>query len=151
MMTPQQRRQLADYLQQHCLEGWRAVQQGRRATALPALTALDKAAIYYYSDDGYDALNQKLHLSGGHNNTLFGQGLVAALAKLPAYVGAASSGVRLRPEQLRQYRACVENGQPISWPAFLSASQKATIARQYMRSLQNNGLFVIQSRTGRLI
>ena len=59
--------------------------------------------------------------------------------------------MRLRPEQLRQYRACVENGQPISWPAFLSASQKATIARQYVRSLQTNGLFVIQSRTGRLI
>lgn len=150
MMTPQQRRQLAEYLQHYCPEGWQAVRRGRRATALPGLTAIDKAAIYYYSDDGYEALNRTLHISGGHNNTLFGQGLAAALAKLPAYTSEASSGVQLWPEQLRHYHARAEDGQPVSWPAFLSASQNASIARQYL-SPERNCLFVIQSRTGRLI
>ena len=127
------------------------MQQGRRATALPHLTTLDKAAIYYYTDDGYEALNRQLHASGGHHDTLFGQGLAIALAKLPAYVGVVSSGVRLRPEELRHYRARAEDGQPIDWPAFLSTSRKASIARQYTRSPPNGVLFVIQSRTGRLI
>lgn len=150
MMTPQQRRQLAEYLQQYCPEGWRAVQEGRRATALPTLTTIDKAAIYHYSDDGFDALNQKLHASGGHNSTLLGQGLAAALARLPAYAGLAYSGVQLRPEQLRHYHACAQNGQPASWPAFLSASQKDTIARQYLHA-GKNCLFVIDAHQGRRI
>lgn len=151
MMTPQQRQQLAEYLQQYCPAGWRAVQEGRRATALPRLTTIDKAAIYYYSDDGHEALNRKLHASSGHNNTLFGQGLAAALAKLPPYRDKVNSGVQLRPEQLRPYRACAGSGQPVSWPAFLSASYKVAIARKYLRNSPGSCLFVIQSRTGRLI
>ncbi len=151
MLTPQQRQQLAEYLRHYCPEGWRAVQQGRRATALPMLSTLDKAAIYYYTDDGFDALNQKLHASGGDNTTLFGQGLAAALVKLPVYMGLAFCGVQLRTGQLLFYRASMDAGEPVSWPAFLSASQKASVAHQYLHSPHKNCLFVIQSRTGRLI
>jgi hypothetical protein len=151
MMTSQQRHQLADYLIQYCSVGWRVVQSGRRAKAFPHLDIIDKAVIYHYSDEGYEALNRQLHASSGNNNTLFGQGLAAALAKLPAYVGLVSSGVFLQPAQLHYYRARAQDGQPVSWPAFLSASQKDTIARQYLYSSEKNCLFVIQSRTGRPI
>lgn len=151
MMTAEQRLQLAHYLQHCCPVGWRAVQSGRRNHSLRRLTVVDKAAIYHYSDDGYEALNRQLHLSGGHNHTLFGQGLVAALAKLPAYEGLAYSGVYLHPAQGQHYRACAQDGQPVSWPAFLSASQKDSLARQYLSAGSKNSLFVIQSRTGRLI
>lgn len=151
MMTPQQKLQLAHYLEAYCPEGWRAVQSGRRAQPLRQLTVVDKVAIYHYSDDGYEALNRQLHTSGGDNHTLFGLGLAAALAKLPAYVGLVNSGVLLPPAQLQYYRARARDGQPVSWPAFLSASQKITIARQYLYTSDKNCLFVIQSRTGRLI
>lgn len=151
MMSPQQRHQLAHLLQQFCPEGWRAVQAGRRAKPLHRLTVVDKAAIYYYSDDGHEALNRQLHTSGGENHSLFGMGLVAALAKLPPYIGAAYSGVQLYAAQLRFYHDRAEDGQPVSWPAFLSASQKSTIAHQFLYSSGKNCLFVIQSRTGRLI
>jgi hypothetical protein len=127
------------------------VQSGRRAKALSHLDLIDKAAIYHYSDEGYEALNKQLHASGGDNSTLFGQGLAEALAKLPPYEGLVSSGVFLHPAQLHYYRARAQDGQPVSWPAFLSASQKDTIARQYLYSSEKNCLFVIQSRTGRLI
>lgn len=150
-MTPQQQRQLAKYLIQYCPTGWRAVQSGRRSSVLLHLDAVDKAAIYHYSDEGYEALNRQLHASGGNNSSLFGQGLAAALGKLPAYVGLVSSGVFLPPAQIQYYRACAQDGQPVSWPAFLSASQKNTIALQYLRSSEKNCLFIIQSRTGRLI
>lgn len=149
MMTAQQRSQLAEYLQHYCPEGWRAVQEGRRATALPMLTTIDKAAIYHYTDDGFEALNQKLHASGGHNSTLFGQGLAAALAKLPIHIGQVNSGVYLRPEQFHYYRA--GTAEPVNWPAFLSASSTIGIARYYLHTRQKNCLFEIQSRTGRLI
>jgi hypothetical protein len=151
MMTPKQRLQLEHYLQEYCPIGWRVVQEGRRAKLLRRLTVVDKAAIYHYSDDGYEALNRQLHTSGGDNHTPFGQGLVAALAKLPPYMGAAHSGVQLSAAQLQFYRARAEDGQPVSWPAFLSASQKSTIAHQFLHSSEKNCLFVIQSRTGRLI
>jgi hypothetical protein len=151
MSTSPQQLELATYLQDFCPEGWRAVQSGRRATLLHRLTTADKAAIYYYSDDGYDTLNRQLHASDGTNHTLFGQGLAAALAKLPPYRGDAFSGVYLSAAQLELYRARVKDGQPVSWPAFLSASQKDTIARYFLRSADKNCLFVIQSRTGRLI
>lgn len=151
MMIPQQQLQLAHYLQHCCPIGWRVVQIGRRGKPLRRLTVVDKAAIYYYSDDGYEALNIQLHTSGGDNHTLFGRGLVAALAKLPPYMGSAYSGVQLSNTQLEFYRACAQDRQPVSWPAFLSASQKSTIAHQFLHSSEKNCLFVIQSRTGRLI
>ncbi len=151
MLTAHERSQLAEYLRAYCPEGWRAVQQGRRATALPKLTALDKAAIYHYSDDGFEALNQGLHARGGTNDTLLGQGLAEALSLLPAYEDLAYGGVRLRPAQLAHYRACAGTDAVVSWPAFLSASRKESIAYQYLHSDGKNGLFVIQSRTGRLI
>jgi hypothetical protein len=151
MLTPQQRTQLAEYLQHFCPEGWREVHDGRRATALPRLTSVDKAAIYYYSDDGYEFLNEKLHASGGDNTTLFGQGLAAALAKLPVYKGAAYCSAYLSAAQLRHYRACAQDETPVKWPAFLSASQEIGSARVFLASSEKNCLFDITSRTGRCI
>ncbi|UYZ63948.1 ADP-ribosyltransferase domain-containing protein [Hymenobacter weizhouensis] len=142
---------LHTFVSQHLPDALRAVQTGRRATAHPELTLLDKALIYHYSEGGYEPLNQHLHTNGGHNTSLFGMGLVAALGKLPPYVGEANSGVYLSPGQLQQYRVYAQNGQPVSWPAFLSASLRITIARQYLHASGKNCLFSIQSRTGRLI
>lgn len=144
-------RDLHAYVSAHLPTALRAVQTGRRATAHPELTLPDKALIYHYSEDGYETLNQHLHTTGGHNTSLFGVGLAAALAKLPPYSGEASSGVYLSPDQLQQYRACAQDGQPVSWPAFLSASLRIAIARQYLHVFRKNCLFSIQSRTGRLI
>jgi hypothetical protein len=151
MMTPHQRHELAEYLARYCSVGWQVVQSGRRSEVLPHLDVIDKAAIYHYSDDGYESLNRQLHASRGDNNTLFGRGLAVALAKLPPYVGLASSGVFLQAAQLQYYRVCAQTGQPVSWPAFLSASQKNTIALQHLHISKKNCLFVIQSRTGRSI
>lgn len=150
MLTAKERRQLAEYLRVYCPEGWRAVQQGRRASALPKLTALDKAAIFHYTDDGFEGLNQGLHASGV-NDTLLGRGLAEALARLPPHEDLAYAGVRLRPAQLAHYRACAGTDAAVSWPAFLSASQKEGVAYQHLHSDGKNCLFVIQSRTGRLI
>ena len=140
-----------NYAAKYLPEALRIVQTGRRANALPPLTATDKALLYHYSEDGYEMLNQALHANGGQNTSVFGKGLAAALAKLPPYAGEVLSGVYLSAAQLQQYRARAQDGQPVSWPAFLSASQRPSIAGLYLSTPPKNCLFVIQSRTGRLI
>ncbi|PJJ60096.1 ADP-ribosyltransferase family protein [Hymenobacter chitinivorans] len=66
-------RKLLAYIKRNLPDAFRAVQTGRRAEALPQLSAADKAVIYCYTDDGYDALNQALYTNGGRNTSLFGQ------------------------------------------------------------------------------
>jgi hypothetical protein len=151
MATTKRERQLNAYVQQHCPEALRAGQRGRRAAALPMLTPAEKALIYHYTEDGFEQLNAGLHGNGGKNTSLFGVGLVAALTQLPAYEGEALSGVKLSLADLQHYHDCAKNGVPVRWPAFLSASQKNSIAMFNLRTYKKNCLFVIQSRTGRLI
>lgn len=143
--------QLSTYIEQANPEALRQVQTGGYATALPALTTAEKALLYHYTEDGYDALNADLHASPQAALLGVGQGLVAALAKLVPHVGEAFSGVWLRPSELQFYRACQLSGTPVRWPAFLSASLKSSIAMWYLRTGQKNCLFVMQSKNGRLI
>ena len=151
MATTGLQRRLEAYIKQTCPEGWQAGLSGRRATALPKLSATDKALIYHYSEDGYESLNARLHATGGLNISLFGVGLADALTRLPAYVGEVTSGVYLSKTQLKHYQACALNGMSVSWPAFLSTSLRPGISMCYLRSNEKNCLFVIQSLTGRLI
>jgi hypothetical protein len=144
-------RELLSYINRINPDALRAVQAGPRAAALPELTAADKALIYHYSEDGYEALNDYLHANSGANDSVLGQGLVAALKKLPPYEGEVQSGIWLRASELQFYRGCARTATPVRWPAFLSATLKPGIAMQFLRSARKNCLFVIQSRTGRLI
>lgn len=151
MATTKLQRQLEAHIKRACPEGWQAGLRGRRFTALPSLSATDKALIYHYSEDGYESLNEGLHANNGQNSSLFGRGLADALTRLPAYVGEVTSGVYLSASQLNHYQACAQNGTPVSWPAFLSTSCKPSISMFYLRTKEKNCLFVIQSLTGRLI
>lgn len=144
-------RELEAYLKRNHPDALWAVQNGPRAAALPELTAADKALLYYYTSDGYKTLNAGLHAHPGANSSVVGQGLVAALAKLPPYEGEVQSGVLLRASELLFYRECARTATPVHWPAFLSASLKPGIAMQFLRTSRKNCLFVLQSRTGRLI
>ena len=144
-------REILTHAKKYLPEALRIVQAGGYATALPQLTAAEKALLYHYTEDGYDALNAGLHTSLGVSLGSFGQGLVTALAKLPPHVGEAFSGVRLRTSELQFYQSCALSGTPVRWPAFLSATLKDSIAMMFLRTEQKNGLFVMQSKTGRLI
>jgi len=112
------------------------VQTGPRATALPELTVAEKALLYHYSEDGYEALNDGLHTHPGPNDSLLGKGLVAALKKLSPYEGQVLSGVWLRASELQFYRGCALTATPVQWPAFLSTTLKPGMAMQFLRSSQ---------------
>lgn len=146
-------REIEAYAKQHYATAWQAVQRGLRATALSEynLTNADKAFLYEYSSGGYETLNAQLHAHPGTNTSVLEQGLVKALEKLPPYEGEVLSGVLLRPSELLFYRACHLKGRPVHWPAFLSATLRPGLAMQFLRGARKNCLFVIQSKTGRLI
>lgn len=143
--------QLLNYIEKANPAALRVVQAGGYATALPQLSAAEKALLYHYTEDGYEALNAGLHDTPFAPLPAVGQALAAILAKLPPHVGQAFSGVWLRPSELQFYRACVLAGTAVRWPAFLSASTEVSIAMQFLRTASKNCLFVIRSRSGCLI
>ncbi|MFD2784000.1 hypothetical protein [Hymenobacter rubripertinctus] len=76
-----------NYVTKRLPEALRIVQNGGYATAHPELTSAEKALVYHYTEDGYDALNAGLHGNPTAPLAAFGQGLAAVLSKLPPHVG----------------------------------------------------------------
>lgn len=143
--------ELLAYIEKINVDALRVVQHGDYTTALPQLAVAEKALVYHYTEDGYEALNEGLHATPHAPLSAAAQALVATLAKLPPHVGEAFSGVWLRRSELQFYQACALTGTPVRWPAFLSASLKNSIAMKFLRTGRKNCLFVMQSKTGRLI
>lgn len=144
-------REILAYAKKACPDALRIVQTGGYATALPQLSAAEKAVLYHYTEDGYEALNATLHAHPRAALPELGRALVTILTKLPPYAEAAYCGVHLSPRELQFYRACARSATPVHWPAFLSTSLRARMAMRFLRTEPKNCLVVIQSKTGRLI
>ena len=94
------------------------VQTSGYATALLQLTALEKAVIYHYTHTGLLELNQALHTNGGRNDSLFGQALAMALAKLPPYsAGVVHSAAWLDQATLATLQQAAASGEALDYAA----------------------------------
>ncbi len=146
------RRQTLAYARKQLPVELARMNRGGYASACPELTAAEKALIHKYSFNGSTALNQELHASGGLNDSAFGQGLASALARLPCYDGPiVRSGGYLSPTELLAYAIYAATEASITWPAFLSTSTSAAVAKYYLEH-GNNVLFLITPpKTGRFI
>lgn len=113
---------------------------------LPELTVEEKAIIYKYTDDGYESLNEMLRNSKGAKISKFGEYLSYVLSKLPNYNDVVFRGTKLYPSRLEKYKIAYENQTIIADFAFLSASQKKSIARQF-----GTLIFEILSKNGKNI
>jgi hypothetical protein len=144
--------ELLAYVEQELAAELALMQTGGYLAACPELTAAEKAVIYKYTKDGSMALNEQLHQEPGRC-PLWGQGIAAALAKLPPYQGPiVRSAGYLSPAQLQLYYECVATGTAVVWPAFFSTSASAAVARQHLGYGRKNVLFLITApRTGRLV
>ena len=133
------------------------MQAGGYARACPELTAAEKAIVYHYTHTGSTSINRELYAASGHNNTLLGQALAAALAKLPPFTRQLvfSAAWLTQPEwQLVLNSAAGDTlfaTKPLRWPAFLSASTSLLVAEQHANYSPKTCLFSIQSKTGRSI
>ena len=103
------------------------MQAGGYVAALPQLSVAEKALLYHYTEDGYDALNTALHDHSGEASSALGQAMEAVLAKLPPFVGEVFSGAWLRRSELAHYRACAQTGAPVRWPAFYRLARKSAL------------------------
>ena len=153
-MTDQE---LPDFTSPKLAQALRAVQTGGYATALPELSAEEKALIYHYTLDGSDSIKNPLPGAVGADARLRGLALAAALRKLPPYAGPVYSAEWWEPAELDPLRLLAAIGLPqaaIKWPTFLSASTSRRVALDhllYYPTRPKNCLLYILAKTGRYI
>lgn len=114
-----------------------------RKNELLDLSNYEKAIIYKYSDDGFEALNEALREN--HTMPTLGRHLVHVLNKLPDYRLLCYRAVELSTAKLEKYYEAFEKGIVITERSFLSCSKSKSIALAFCSS----PLFIILSRQGK--
>lgn len=95
------------------------------------LTNYEKAIIYKYTDDGFEALNEGLRNSQGKQINEFGVHLKEVLNKMPSLGELAFRGVDLSQNQLNTYLNAFKNETLITEYCFISASTKELKAWEF--------------------
>jgi hypothetical protein len=96
----------------------REIENSGRNSETHELTIFEKAVIYKYSNDGFEALNEQLRESKGKIYTEFGKLLDAVLSKLPDYEGLVYRGGQLTSRELAAYQVAFDARGLISEPVF---------------------------------
>lgn len=152
-------KELPDFTAPKLAQALQVMQTGGYATALPKLSAEEKALIYHYTLDGSDSIKNPLPGAAGLDARLRGYALANALYKLPPYVGPVYSAEWWEPAELNPSRLLNAIGLGFSpdvvrWPTFLSASTSRRVALEHLLhypTRPKNCLLYILSKTGRYI
>ncbi len=138
-------RELEEYVQSQ-LENELKIVHRSFAQSLTKISAEEKAIIFKYTDDGYDSLNEKLRDSKGTKISEYGEHLESVLSKLDCYEGVVYRGTKSISHKLAKYWRAYVTKEVITEYAFVSASRKKGVARQF-----GTILFEILSKNGKLI
>jgi hypothetical protein len=135
---------LADYLKQVLRKPF---------SASEILDTYEIALIYAYSEDRYEALNERLRKNLGVIDTDFGEEFVRILNKLPNFEGVVFRGTSISSKTLTFYREALINDTLITQYAFTSASKLESKAKEFMRTSRGDHqvLFSIFSKQGKRI
>lgn len=150
---------LLDFTETKLAQALRAVQTAGYATALPELSAKEKALIYYYTLDGSEAIKDPLRKAAGNNKEPLGQALAAVLVRLPSYAGPVYSAEWWEEADLNALRRLAAIGATfapaaITWPTFLSASASRRVAMEHLVSYPTrpkNCLLYMLAKSGRYV
>ena len=96
-----------------------------------SLSVYEKAIIYKYTDDGFDAINEVLRESKGAKISELGVYLSDILERIPSFEGYGFRGVDLPQSLIQQYIEACEKETIILEFTFVSGSKSATVARQF--------------------
>ena len=119
----------------------------RYSSVLPELTDVEKAVIHWYSENGYESLNEKLRDSKGKNMPPLGEFLNLALSKLPNHEDIVFRGMRYYKSRVEKYQTAFDKKEPVIEYSFTSTSTSDRVARMF-----GNGIFLeIFSKTGKNI
>jgi NAD:arginine ADP-ribosyltransferase len=135
---------LADYLKQVLRKSF---------SASEILDTYEIAVIYAYSEDRYEALNERLRKNLGVIDTDFGAEFVRILNKLPNFEGVVFRGTSISRKMLTFYKEALINDTIIPKYAFTSASKLESKAKEFMRTSKGDHqvLFSIISKQGKSI
>lgn len=159
MSPPEPPFSLLDFTESRLAHALATVQTGGYQTAFPMLNAYEKALIYHYTYQGSAEIKDPVRAQDGLIIEPLGQSLVAALHKLPPYVGLVYSAELWTEAELYDLQRRAATGpNPFHlnekrWPTFLSASQSSRVAHDHLFHYggRKNCRLLLVSRTGRYI
>lgn len=125
----------------------RVIQTSQRNISLPELDSYEKALIYYYSEEGFEEVNERLRHSNGQDLSEFGSLLNQTIKKLSNYTGLVYRNVNLTQNQIEKYENALRNQLVITESTFTSCSRSKLVANQY----GGNVMFRMLSKTGKSI
>ncbi len=134
---------LEKYVHHYCSRELKETQN--RLVGVDQLSFEEQALIYKYTEDGYEAVNEKLRITKGKGSSDFGKFLDRTLAKLPNYEDIAYRAANLTAGELQRYLDAKANDIIIIEYPFISASKSKMIANQF----RNNCQFRVFSRSGK--
>jgi hypothetical protein len=138
---------LRTFVSRYLSEELRVIRTSRRNNSLPELNSCEKALIYYYSEDGFEEVNERLRNSNGQDLSEFGNLLKQTLKKLSNYTGLVFRNVNLTQNQIEKYEIALKNNLAIAEFTFTSCSRSKLVANQY----GGNVMFRMFSKTGKNI
>lgn len=107
------------------------------------LTELERIALYFYTDTGYEELNQQLRNKRVNEQVgIFHKYLTSALGRLPFYKGKCLRGTESK------YLEQLDVGAIVDFECYISATKLNTLPEPFGDS---SALLVISSKTGRSI
>lgn len=133
------------YAKTHLSKELAEIQRSERNEQTPGLTIYEKAVIYKYSNDGYEALNENLRRNKGRNENKFGKILASTLSKLPNFDGLVYRSATLTKAERRTYEEALAKNTVLTEHTFISTSKSRLMAMAF----GGNVLFRIYSRTGK--
>ena len=105
---------LRTFVSRYLSEELRVIRTSRRNNSLPELNSYEKALIYYYSEDGFEEVNERLRNSNGQDLSEFGNLLKQTLKKLSNYTGLVFRNVNLTQNQIEKYEIALKNNLAIA-------------------------------------
>jgi hypothetical protein len=122
-----------------------AINNSNRKSYCEELDEFEKAIIYYYTEEGYESLNETLR--NGEPITELGEFLNYSLSKLPDYRLLCYRTMICSKLELKKYYKAFNDNSIVLESSFLSCSKSKLLSLQFSES----PLFVIKSKRGKEI
>lgn len=135
--------ELQKYVTQYLGRELREVTNSHRTTVLNELDNFEKAIVYKYTEDGYEAVNENLR--NDKRIPELGVHLINVMKKLSDYKLLCYRAVKLNKSEIQKYQDALANETVITEKSFLSCSKSKAIALAFCQS----PLFIILSKHGK--
>lgn len=139
------KKDLNTYVKNNLARELEEINNSNRKSYYDELDEFEKAIIYYYTEDGYESLNETLR--NGGKITELGKHLNYSLSKLPNYKLLCYRTIKCSKTKLKKYYDAFTNDLTVIENSFLSCSKSKSLSLYFSES----PLFIIKSKRGKEI